>query len=52
VVFDFGIIEDRADFQNPHRLALGVFHLLVNGRFAIRDGAYTGARAGRVLRRR
>jgi N-acyl-D-aspartate/D-glutamate deacylase len=26
-------------------------HLLVNGRFAIRDGAFTGTRAGRVLRR-
>jgi N-acyl-D-amino-acid deacylase len=51
VVFDFGIIEDLADFQNPHRLAQGVVHLLVNGRFAVRDGAFTGTRAGRVLRR-
>ena len=51
VVFDFGAIQDLADFQNPHRLAQGVVHLLVNGRFAIRDGAFTGTRAGRVLRR-
>jgi N-acyl-D-amino-acid deacylase len=51
VVFDYGAIQDLADFQNPHRLAQGVVHLLVNGRFAIRDGAFTGTRAGRVLRR-
>ncbi|MFN3689772.1 MAG: N-acyl-D-amino-acid deacylase family protein [Fimbriimonadales bacterium] len=51
VVFDFGVIEDRANFKDPHRLAFGVFYLLVNGRWAIRDGEYTGVRAGKVLRR-
>ncbi|MDM7461359.1 MAG: D-aminoacylase [bacterium] len=51
VVFDFGAIQDWADFAEPHRLSQGVVHLLVNGRWTIRDGAYTGARAGRVLRR-
>ncbi|MCS7208204.1 MAG: D-aminoacylase [Fimbriimonadales bacterium] len=51
VVFDFAKVQDLADFENPHRLAQGVVHLLVNGRWAIHDGAYTGTRAGRVLRR-
>ena len=51
VVFDFAKIQDTADFQNPHQLAQGVVHLLVNGRLVIRDGVYTGVRAGRVLRR-
>jgi len=51
VVFDFGTIQDLSDFTDPHRFSQGVVHLLVNGRWTIRDGAYTGARAGKVLRR-
>lgn len=51
VVFDFATMQDFADFRQPHRLAQGVVHLLVNGQFAIREGAFTGTRAGRVLRR-
>lgn len=51
VVFDYATIQDLADFSNPHRLSQGVVHLFVNGRWTIRDGHYTGVRAGRVLRR-
>ncbi|MDW8107935.1 MAG: D-aminoacylase [Armatimonadota bacterium] len=51
VVFDYATMQDLADFRNPHRLAQGVVHLFVNGRWTIRDGQYTGVRAGRVLRR-
>ncbi|MDW8291469.1 MAG: amidohydrolase family protein, partial [Armatimonadota bacterium] len=51
VVFDFGTVQDCSDFANPHRLSQGVAHLFVNGRWTIRDGAHTGARAGKVLRR-
>ncbi len=51
MVFDFGRIRDHATFQDPHRLSEGVVHLLINGRWTLRDGQYTGVRAGRVLRK-
>ncbi|HEU4631391.1 MAG TPA: D-aminoacylase [Gemmatimonadaceae bacterium] len=52
VVFDLAKVRDRATFEDPHQLAEGMVHVLVNGRLAIRDGAFTDARAGKVLRRR
>jgi N-acyl-D-amino-acid deacylase len=51
VIFDFGRIGDRATFENPHQLAEGVVHLMINGRWALKDGTLTGNRAGRVLRK-
>ena len=50
-VFDPGRIRDRATYEDPRQPAEGTVHVLVNGRFAIRDGAPTGALAGRPLRR-
>ncbi|HLO26729.1 MAG TPA: D-aminoacylase [Geobacteraceae bacterium] len=52
VIFDPATVEDRADYADPHRYATGVVHLLVDGEPVIRDGALTGKRPGRVLRRR
>lgn len=40
---------DNATFTEPHQLSSGVVHLFVNGEAAIRDGEFTGARAGLVL---
>jgi N-acyl-D-amino-acid deacylase len=51
VVFDYARITDRATFREPHQLAEGVVHLILNGRWTLRDGHYTGARAGKVLRK-
>ena len=42
---------ERGTTRDPNRTAAGVRHVLVNGRLALRDGALTGERAGRVLRR-
>lgn len=50
-VFDPETIGTKATFTDPHRLADGMVHVLVNGEFAVRDGDFTGRRAGRVLRR-
>ncbi len=50
VVFDYATISDHSTFDHPHQLSTGVVHLLINGHWTIRDGVYTGARAGRVLR--
>ncbi|MFO0996409.1 MAG: D-aminoacylase [Alphaproteobacteria bacterium] len=51
VLFDSKAIIDRATFENPTQPAAGVALVMVNGRIAWRDGAHTGARAGRALRR-
>ncbi len=50
VVFDPATIADKATFENPHQLAVGVKHVLVNGAVVVRDGTHTGATPGRVVR--
>jgi N-acyl-D-aspartate/D-glutamate deacylase len=51
VVFDPAQLRDTAEFQDPHQLAEGMEHVIVNGQFAVRNGAFTGDRPGRVLHR-
>jgi N-acyl-D-amino-acid deacylase len=51
VVFDPETVMDRATYETPRLPAAGIDHVLVNGAVAVRDGALTGARAGRVVRR-
>ncbi len=50
-VFDPATIIDHATFEKPTEVSDGVRHVLVNGRFALRDGQVTGEQAGRALRR-
>jgi len=50
VVFDPETVRDEATFAEPHRLAEGVAHVFVNGTHTVRDGAHTGALAGRAVR--
>jgi N-acyl-D-amino-acid deacylase len=50
VVFDPATIAERGTLRAPNQYAAGVQHVLVNGRVALRDGAFTTARAGVVLR--
>jgi N-acyl-D-amino-acid deacylase len=53
LAFDPTEIRDRADFQNPHRLAEGMRRAWVNGEPAWVDGApVPGPGSGRVLRDR
>ncbi len=52
VVFDLGLVRDLATYAQPHQLAEGMVHVIVNGEAAVRDRAFTGRLAGRVLRRR
>ncbi len=48
-VLDLERVRDRATYDDPHQYSDGTVHVLVNGAFAIRDGAHTGALAGRGL---
>jgi len=50
VVFDPGTVADTATFVEPHSYAIGVDHVFVNGVHTVKNGAPTGARAGRVIR--
>jgi N-acyl-D-amino-acid deacylase len=51
VVFSSGDVKDEATFEDPHRFASGIEHVLVNGEHVIENGQHTGARPGRVLRK-
>ncbi|MDB5027134.1 MAG: hypothetical protein JWO66_823 [Candidatus Eremiobacteraeota bacterium] len=50
VVFDDLNVIDRATYENPFLAPEGIRDVFVNGRAALRDGAMTGLRPGRVLR--
>jgi N-acyl-D-amino-acid deacylase len=50
VVFDPATVADRATFEQPHQLAVGVRDVVVNGVPALRGGEPTGALPGRVVR--
>ena len=51
-VFDPTTVIDRATFAKPTEQSVGIRFVLVNGAFAWREGAPTGARPGRPLPRR
>ena len=52
VLFDLESLEDTPTFENPKVACRGIRRVYVNGVLTARDGVHTGARAGRVLRRK
>jgi N-acyl-D-aspartate/D-glutamate deacylase len=50
-VFDPNTVIDHATYEDAGQLSEGIRHVIVNGRFALRDGKATGEQGGRVLRR-
>ena len=51
VVLDLRGISVPSSISNPHQLSRGVRQVLVNGRMAFDNGAFTGTLAGQVLGR-
>jgi N-acyl-D-amino-acid deacylase len=49
VAFDPATVADTATFEAPHSYPVGIPHVIVKGRLAVRDGALTGALPGQVL---
>lgn len=49
-VFDAATIADRSTFEDPHRYAVGMHAVFVNGVQVIRDAQHTGAKPGRYVR--
>jgi N-acyl-D-amino-acid deacylase len=50
VVLDPRTVGDVATYEDPHRYPRGIEHVLVNGRFVIRDAEHTGNLPGKLLR--
>ncbi|HKP28788.1 MAG TPA: D-aminoacylase [Gemmatimonadales bacterium] len=50
VVFDPNTIADKATFEKPHQLSVGMKYVLVNGVTVVRDGKHTGAKPGMIVR--
>ena len=50
MIFDPNTIIDRATYEQPHQLSVGVRNVLVNGVPVVTDGKVTGAKPGRVVR--
>ena len=50
VVFDAEKIGDRATFEDPHQLSVGVREVWINGVRVVKEGTHTGMHAGQVVR--
>ncbi|PYS73438.1 MAG: amidohydrolase [Acidobacteria bacterium] len=51
IVFDPKTVSDRSTYEQPELLAVGMKFVIVNGRIAVENGAFTGVLAGRALRK-
>jgi N-acyl-D-amino-acid deacylase len=50
VVFDAETVGDRATFEKPHQLSVGIRDVWVNGGRVLANGEHTGATPGRFVR--
>ena len=50
-IFDTATVGEMATYQDPHKFAKGIAHVIINGETVLREGEHTGALAGKLLRR-
>jgi dihydroorotase/N-acyl-D-amino-acid deacylase len=50
VLFDPATIADRATFDSPHQVSVGIKDVFVNGIGVIRGGKHSGAKPGQIVR--
>ncbi len=50
IIFDPEKFVDKATFEKPHQLSVGMQYVLVNGVEVLKDGAHTGAKPGMAVR--
>ena len=48
-IFDPAKASDMATYEKPHQYSVGFRDVIVNGKFALRDGQITAERPGRVI---
>lgn len=51
-IFDYLEIKDQADFKEAQKPPLGICYVLVDGKFALRNGNSTGDRFGKFIARK
>jgi N-acyl-D-amino-acid deacylase len=51
IAFDPATVADQSTYEKPTELALGMKYIIVNGKLAVENGKYSGALAGRPLRK-
>ncbi|MBT3996621.1 MAG: D-aminoacylase [Chloroflexi bacterium] len=51
VLFDPDTVIDRATYEDSRVAPTGMPHVIVNGKFAVKNGEHAGSRSGRALRR-
>jgi dihydroorotase/N-acyl-D-amino-acid deacylase len=49
-IFDLNTVGDRATFENPHQLSVGMHYVFVNGIAVVKEGKHMGAKPGRIVR--
>ena len=50
VIFDPETVGDRATFEDPHQLSVGIRDVWVNGQRVIKDSEHTGAKPGQFVK--
>jgi N-acyl-D-amino-acid deacylase len=50
VIFDPDTIGDRATYEQPHQLSVGIRDVFVNGTKVVHEGRHTGSKPGQIVR--
>jgi N-acyl-D-amino-acid deacylase len=50
VIFDSETIADRATYENPHQLSVGIKDVFVNGTRVVHEGLHTAGKPGQIVR--